>query len=355
MEFMMDCRPALVIRSLPKNRDARALRYQAVFPDLDVHFFCNEKKFNNKFVNVFCFYIKLMLLGPFLINRYKVIIASDLDCFILTWYFPIFKKNYYFDLVDPIACTKFRKFGLFSNIFDLFELTILVILKRSILPGIIRLNYYFDKFPFLETFRPHINPTIIENVPVFDNAPKPSYSDQKEIKSCDKLKIGYFGGLAEGKGIEYLLDQASKDDRIELHIAGRGGLDVLVEEYNCFLNITFHGEYVYDELPDLLSNIDFIWSYYDPKNRLHAYALPNKFYEANYFKKFILMNSICPQSEFVKNNNIGIVLPDRLSDRKVSIWDFVKKKFDLLENEPNFSSEYDDYYKNVNKFFNNCD
>lgn len=355
MECMMDSRPVLVLRSVPKNHDARAVRYQTIFSDRDVHFFCKEKVFRNNFANVLYYYFKLILLGPVFVKKYKIIIASDLDCFLLTFYFSIFKKHYYFDLVDPISCTKFREYRFFAHIFDLLEFMILVSLKRSILPGIIRLDYYCDKFAFLKPFKIYANPIIIENVPVFKGKTKPLPANQEEINSIDKLRVGYFGGLAEGKGIPYLLDQASKDDRIHLHIAGHGNLDNLIEKYEGLSNITFHGGYIYDELPDLLSHIDFIWSFYEPDNRLHAYALPNKFYEANYFKKFILMNSICPQSEYVRKNNIGVVLPDNLIDNNVSLWDFVKKEFGTIKDEPNFLSKYDNYYKNINKLFLNLD
>ena len=345
-----------IFRALPLNRDSRTQRYanfleeNAKFNTWEDYYSDHKKGIEKlkiarnrtaKIITYPLYLVYLYLFSLFRIKNENRVICMDLDTF-----FPVFlgsfwkKTTIYFDIVDPIAQTKFRKFY-WNKLFDYIEYFLIKFRIHTIIPNKNRLEYYKDRLniDFSEN-----NVLIIENIPVIDK----SININSDFKN-KPFEIGYFGTLDKSRGLTELVDFVSKNKEITLLIAGMGQLkDFIAEKANYYDNIKFLGAFNSKELVNLYNQVKFCWAYYTDKTFLHKYASPNKYYEHLVFKTPIIINRFIPLSKSIEFFNSGIIINDELSDLTFNDLKFKIKKYNF---DINSFSEWEDKYENYNVDF----
>ena len=145
---------------------------------------------------------------------------------------------------------------------------------------------------------------VLENMPIKNMMP-----DIKPHNHSDRLRIGIVGGLNRGAPTKLLLEYCKGMRGVEIRIYGRGVEEPLIKEYaEKNENIHFYGGYNYsEEISDIYSNIDLIYSVYDTNTTSlnTKFALPNKLYESMYYKVPIIVSKGTYLEERVKSLNIG--------------------------------------------------
>jgi len=338
-----------IFRALPKNRDSRVIRYENTQgynvtlntweDQTDKALGLDKLKLDrNKYSKVFSYPLYLIYLFLYSLCKIKNeddVICMELDTFLPVFIGSFFKKNkIYFDIVDPIAETKFK--GLWFNfIFDYMEIFLLKYRKYNIIPNYNRIKYYEDKYNIKikkNKFQ------VIENIPVL----KKNEQMKQNFNLKNKYMIGYFGTLEKERGLVELINYTKKKN-ITLLIAGDGKLKDFIVKSSVNKNIDYIGRYKSVDIGELFQKINFLWAYYSDKIFLHKYASPNKYYEHLAFKTPIIINKYVPQSKLVSEFATGIVIDDNLTDRNLTY--MVKKikayKYDTL----NFSI-WDQKYAN---------
>lgn len=312
-----------VFRALPRIRDSRTERYETLSQDYSVTLDTWEDNYNykrkgisklkvskekySKLYSYPMYLLYLFLFSLFEIKNKDKVICMDLDTFIPILLGSFFKKTViYFDIVDPIAQTKFRKIP-FNIVFDYIEYLFIKYRKFNIVPDTNRINYYIDKLKLKNT---KLNYIVVENVPLFN---KSNYI-KKNIRVDSNIAIGYFGSLEKERGLVELINYVKRNNQIKLIIAGKGNLEEFIKKNVVINKIEFLGAYEASKINELYNMVDFSWSYYSPDNLLHKYASPNKYYEHLAFKTPIIINSIVPQSKIIKEINSGIVISDTLNN-----------------------------------------
>jgi len=313
----------IIFRSLPLSADSRTIRNMEIYSKLDpnVEAFTWEGKTGNK--NTFKLqktggklsraikFILFVLWVPYTIIRKRKSISSicfmDLETAILgVPVAKLLKIISIFDIVDPFSQTK----GSNLRAFDILEIKIAKLADRICVPDASRIQYYSDRQ--VGTLPNRVS--VVENVPNFQtdrnriSILRNSYLSNRDEK---KIRIGYFGTLdGNSRGLEYLVQEAEINSRLELIIGGGGELNEFFQKYSGPANLNFIGRFNHEELTRFLTSVDFNWAYYSPDIELHRYAAPNKFYEHLYFKLPIIVSAVIPQSKFIENNNTGLVLSD---------------------------------------------
>lgn len=145
---------------------------------------------------------------------------------------------------------------------------------------------------------------------VIHNAPAEQSFDAGERADTGRMRIAYVGILSDGRLIPELLETVSLHGKeYELHIAGFGKLESLVQEYaDRFDNIVFYGRTDYSRTLEIENEADVLTAIYDPNVANHKYAAPNKFYEALMLGKPLVMCRNTGMSEVVEENGIGVCI-----------------------------------------------
>lgn len=352
-----------IFRALPLKRDSRTQRYKSFFKgEIKINTW-EETYYNPKngieklkisrsrVKKIFSYPLYLLYLFLFSLLNIKNndrVICMDLDTFI-----PIFLGSFwknttiYFDIVDPIAQTKFRNiYG--KKLFDYIEYFLIKYRSHTIIPNENRLTYYENS----------INKNLKKcKVLIIENVPQLSKLNNINRNHVNKyFTIGYFGTLDESRGLIELIDFVSGDNDITLLIAGMGPLkDFVSKKAKDNKNIKFFGSFTIDELTSLYHQVKFSWSYYTPKIFLHKYASPNKYYEHLAFKTPMIINEFVPLSSNIKNMKSGIVIEDNLNnstffDMKNYIGNYDYNINNFLEWEKkyeNYQVDFESYEKNI--------
>lgn len=157
-----------------------------------------------------------------------------------------------------------------------------------------------------------IAPSKPKALEVIHNAPKkPATIKPFSLldSSPSRIKIAYVGVLSHARYLPELLELIKSTPSFELHIAGFGILQELVESYaKNTPNISFYGKICYEDTLALESACDIITALYDPSVPNHIYAAPNKFYESLLLGKPVVMVQGTGMSEIVEALNIGAVI-----------------------------------------------
>ena len=96
---------------------------------------------------------------------------------------------------------------------------------------------------------------------------------------------------------------------VELHIGGFGKYEKYMEEAaKKYGNVKFYGRMQYEETLQLEDNCDLMTAIYDPSIGNHRYAAPNKFYEALFLGKPLLMVKGTGMSDIVEKEDIGVLI-----------------------------------------------
>lgn len=171
-----------------------------------------------------------------------------------------------------------------------------------------------------------------KNLAIIHNSPNEAsikkYITQKMIlNKSDKTKIVYVGVLQDGRFLKELAEIVIKKTNCELHLGGYGKYEkyfsVLSEEYE---NIFFYGKLNYFQTLELENECDLMTAIYDPDNRNHYYAAPNKFYEALMLGKPLIMVKNTGMSELVEKNKIGKVIKFDKSELSQAIDELIDEK-----------------------------
>lgn len=124
----------------------------------------------------------------------------------------------------------------------------------------------------------------------------------------DKMKIVYVGNLVEDRFIMKALACADKMPQVEFHIGGFGALEEQVKALSeTHENIYFYGKLAYKDVLALERQCNIMLALYDPAVPNHAYAAPNKFYEALALGKPLVMFHKTGMDGIVAEHGIGAV------------------------------------------------
>ena len=181
---------------------------------------------------------------------------------------------------------------------------------------------------------------------VLHNSPAKLNIEKKELKlNKEKIKIVYVGILAEGRFLRELATVISNDPDLELHIGGFGQL----EEYFRRLalkhhNIIYYGKMPYRDTIKLENECDIMTAIYDPTIPNHRYIAPNKFYEALYLGKPIIMVENTGMDEVVTLNNIGQVIEYNCVGLKLGIQNLIKRKKEWINISDKMKRMYSEQY-----------
>lgn len=127
------------------------------------------------------------------------------------------------------------------------------------------------------------------------------------------LTIGYFGVLRCArslKNLEAVVSRSAGKSKVYLRgVLVAKEVKQLIQAYPN--QIVYGGPYVSpDDLPDLYGKVDLVWAAYSKGEQEgnSSWALPNRFYEACFFKKPLIVQANTFSSEQVENFDIGISL-----------------------------------------------
>lgn len=156
------------------------------------------------------------------------------------------------------------------------------------------------------------------NVIIINNAP---YSDAfKDIKKTERndLVIGYIGSVRYLKELKALSDIANKFDNVSVFIAGRGTvLNELIEycSSKCYTNVTFKGQFHFEQLEELYKQVDYIYSVYPMTDGV--ISLPNKFFECILTETPIIAERSSEFGKIIEDKNIGYAVDSNDLDKEL--------------------------------------
>ena len=277
---------------------------------------------------------------------------------LLKFQYEIFKflKTHVYDAIH--ACdfdTAFTAFHLINRdktkfIYDIFDFYVDAYNVPNILKELIKCLDYkiIEKANCViictEERRQQIAGSNPKKVVVIHNTPPMLVIDKKnQTLHGGGPKICYVGILQPGRLLIELGEVVKNHPDWELHIGGFGMYEEyfkkLSEEY---ANIFYYGRLPYERTLNLESKCDIMLALYDPNVPNHKYAAPNKFYEALFLGKPIIMVKETGMSSVVKENDIGVLIDysedgfldglNRLISKK-NEWGEISKKMKRLYNE----------------------
>lgn len=252
---------------------------------------------NNQMCDFVCFVDLDSMIASFLIKRIKrtpVFIADFAD----------FIEEYpikYASIVRPIIEV------LNKIIFNSFE--------YILVPNEQRLKYYM---------RDH------DKVKVINNAP----DIELNIKSSRNGAILYCGTLGPDRGIGLICDAIDQSCNLKFRVAGWGPFEKeLLQREGSQLTYLNHIDYTNVLLET--AECDFVYCVYDPSISVNKFSDPNKFYEAIYFGKPLIVARGTGIDLIVEEAGIGIVI------------DYNSKS--LIESVESISQlNYDTFVNNIN-------
>lgn len=147
------------------------------------------------------------------------------------------------------------------------------------------------------------------NLTIIHNSPDIIPGLAKNHPKNDKVKIAYIGILQDYRLLPEMVHAISEMEHVEFHIAGFGKYESYMKRASeKYSNIFYYGKISYEDTLRLESVCDLMTAIYDPQIGNHTYAAPNKFYEALYLGKPLIMVKKTGMSEIVKKNNIGTLI-----------------------------------------------
>ena len=229
-------------------------------------------------------------------NKYDIIHLCDFDTAFTGSKVAFFlRKKYVFDIFDYIstdAKTRFQK------IIKKAEDKIITNASAVIICTEERLMQIKDATP--------------QKVVVIHNSPEKILSFQNRrfnLIDNGKIKVAYVGILQDYRLIKEMVHAISERNDFELHIGGFGKYDeYLKQESLSNNNIFYYGKIPYQETLELESKCDIMTAIYDPTIGNHYYAAPNKFYEALFLGKPLIMVRGTGMSNVIEKNDIGVLI-----------------------------------------------
>lgn len=184
-----------------------------------------------------------------------------------------------------------------------------------------------------------------KNVKIIHNSPMKIEMEDFQLSFSEKTKIAYIGILSEGRMIEEMLEIVSNDNNLELHIAGFGKLESVVESYaSNHSNIKYYGKIPYKQTLYIESMCDIMTAIYDPCIRNHRFAAPNKFYEALFLGKPVVMVKGTGMSDVVHKRELGCTI-EYNKESLLSAFSNISQNIRKWKKDKNrIQNVYHDYY-----------
>ena len=163
---------------------------------------------------------------------------------------------------------------------------------------------------------------------IIHNSPDKIKLGSIKLKSAnDKVKIVYVGILQDYRMILELAEIVKKYPQLELHIGGFGKLEEQIRYLaKVSSNIFFYGKLSYQDTLALEKQADIMTALYDPSIGNHYYAAPNKFYEALFLGKPLIMVKNTGMSQIVEKNKIGVLIDYNRESLCEGIFKLISKK-----------------------------
>lgn len=249
----------------------------------------------------------------------------------LLWYLKFKKVNLVLDLFDSLYL-KYNRNLLFSNFLNIIYYPFNVIIvtddnRKEIMNNlkIGRKIISIENFPFYSTL---------------PNANKPKEG---------KINLLFYGSLSQSRGWGFI-EQFANDDRFTVYLAGWDFLNIDLNSLP--KNFLYLGLKNQDEIFEIMNSIiHWVFCLYEPINDNNINASPNKFYDAIHTGCGVIVNSEVKMSQFIKNNNLGIVIESYYDKAELYIDKIVNCNFQIIESEDKILSysfnKYNDFYKSL--------
>lgn len=272
---------------------------------------------------------QLSLFGWLILNKdkYDICHFCDFDtAFLGSIACKIVRKKYIFDIFDYLS----------TNPNNFFQKVIEKMENMTINHAEATIICTEDRIQQIKKTKPK-NLTIIHNSPsdIFDLSNIP-------YANTNKIRVVYVGILQDYRLLKEMAKVISEDSRIELHIGGFGKYESYMKDMSKrYDNIKYYGKLKYDETLKLEQSCDIMTAIYDPNIGNHIYAAPNKFYEALYLGKPLIMVKGTGMSNIVKEEKIGVLIDYNEDGFKRGL----KELIDMREEWKNIEKRMKEIYK----------
>lgn len=266
-------------------------------------------------------------------DKYDIIHAFDLDTGIMAQKAAKkYNKKLVYHILDYYAACRFKEGTVAYKIISKIEGSVINSADAVVLCSEKRLEQIAGTKP--------------KRMEFIHNTPPESMADKSilPIESC-RVKIAYAGILAKGRLIEEMLEVVKEDDRLELHIAGFGQLEELVE--NCSREcerIVYYGKLPYNKVLSLEANCDVMTAIYDPDIANHRYAAPNKLYEAMMLGRPVIMCCNTGWDEVLRKEDTGVLIECSKEGLKKGFSQLIDKKSEWKSMGENARRLYEEKY-----------
>lgn len=123
------------------------------------------------------------------------------------------------------------------------------------------------------------------------------------LNKTGTVRIGYIGMISYLDQCLMMIDHVKNDFRFEFHFYGFGVNNENINKYinnNVIKNVFMHGAYEPSQKSEIYKNIDIIFNVYGNDSPLVKYTLSNKYYDAAYYKKPLLVSDNTTMGEYSK-------------------------------------------------------
>ncbi|MDP6380373.1 MAG: glycosyltransferase [Phycisphaerae bacterium] len=201
---------------------------------------------------------------------------------------------------------------------------------------------------------PHFNQegkydTHKSEITVLENLPEKRLFATFKTKRHKDFTVGYFGLVRDKKAMVTLIKALGGLEGVRVLIAGRGlgpAYEEIVALGARFHNVELKGPFDYEnDIVDLYSSVDSVYSVYDCDNENVNLALGNKLYEAIACKLPVLVTKGSKMGDFVESNGIGCaVRVDDPDDVKRAVLRMAKNESVVKEMQHRCGALRDDYF-----------
>jgi len=231
------------------------------------------------------------LFGYLVRNRPKYVVASDFESFpasrLASW------------LIGSKLC-----YNIHDNLAQRYSLPIALKKTLNILEGINVLlsNRASTPADFRTNALPNWSNKRIITIPNVPSGPLPI---KNQAKSNETITIGYVGWINETRGIKYLVDAAKANNKLQIRIAGSGD-DSLLETIQNTVRVEYLGVLSREASLQVISECDFVFSYYSPMEEININSASNKIAESLAIGTPLLINSELKVAKQIKKFKCSI-------------------------------------------------
>ena len=271
--------------------------------DKNVNMYLLDKIENGKYLQRVVIYLKSIFKIKKLLKKIEPnkVIITNIDILFLLILNNI--KKYTNDIVMEISDLRGYTFN--NNFTDKIQKSIDSIVLDRYISKMIFTSPEFYNFYYKNRFNGSC--FILENKPLSTIMP-PKINKVKN----KKLVVGIVGLLLDKNPHKALFEYVKDKNDIEVHIYGKGTYQNQVEDYaKKYKNIKYFGAYnFFTDIAKIYASIDMIYMSYDTEQGDYniKLALPNKLYEAIYFKVPIITTKDTYLAKRVLDSKIGYTI-----------------------------------------------